>query len=95
MQFNGCTLPDDYKSTIGGQGGLRFGTNIITARGYTPDDCRQVATYLNELAHVGQKVESSEAAVWSESLKVNELAEEIECFATKFPMPGFNSKHIF
>lgn len=95
IQFNGVTLPNDVGYSVGGQGGVRFGTNGITARGYTPEDCKEVARYLNEVAIIGAKVESSDAAVWTESLRVRELGEEVEKFASSFPMPGLNSQHIF
>lgn len=95
IQFNGVTLPNDKGFTIGGQGGVRFGTNVITARGYQPEDCRQVARYLSEIALIGAKCQSSEAAVAQETLKMKEIAQEVENFAVKFPLPGVTSKYIF
>ena len=74
---------------------IRFGTNVVSARDYQPDDMRQVARYLNELAHIGSTINKSEAAVWQESIKIEEIAEEVETFATKFPLPGITTDNIF
>jgi glycine/serine hydroxymethyltransferase len=96
IQFNGCKLPtDSLRKGYLGQGGVRFGTNIITARGYQPEDCREVARFLNELAIIGTKVHNSEAAVWNEALSLQELSDEVEKFAVKFPLPGVTSKYIY
>lgn len=35
--FNGVWLPDDKVDF--GQGGIRLGTNVISSRGYQPEDC--------------------------------------------------------
>lgn len=52
--FNGCWLPSD--STDFGQGGIRLGTNVISSRGYTPEDCKEVARFLNEIIKVAQSL---------------------------------------
>ena len=95
IQFNGQSVVSDKISKIEGQGCLRFGTNVVSARDYQPEDLRQVARYLNELALIGSKVQSSEAAVWTEAIKIQEIAEEVEKFAVQFPLPGITTKYIF
>ena len=95
LQFNGASIINDKVSKIEGQGCVRFGTNVITARDYQPEDCRQVARYLHEIAVIGSKIQNSEAAVWQESLKIQEMSEEVEKFAVQFPLPGISTKYIF
>jgi glycine hydroxymethyltransferase len=36
--YNGCRLPDDNRTHPSDQGGVRFGTNIVSARNYQPED---------------------------------------------------------
>lgn len=95
IQFNGTSIASDKVSNIAGQGCIRLGTNVVTARDYQPEDLRQVARYLHELAKIGSSIQSSDAAVWQESMKVQEIAEEVEKFALKFPLPGITTDYIF
>lgn len=95
IQFNGHSLISDKISKHDGQGSVRFGTNVVTARDYHPEDMRQVARFLNELAHIGSSIQKSESVIWEESLRIQEIAEEVENFAIKFPLPGITTKNIF
>lgn len=93
--FSGCTSPQGKKMGYPGQDLIRFGTNVVTARDYQPEDMRQVARYIHELAQIGLSIQKSEDAVWQETFRIQEMAEEVENFAVKFPLPGITSNYIF
>ena len=93
--FNGVSLPNDTAVTSGGQGGIRFGTNVITARGYKQDDCREIVRFSNEMAKIAKSANKTDAAVWPIAFAVKDLAMEVAKFAEKFPLPGVTSNHIF
>jgi len=95
IQFNGVSSISDTLENFQGQGCLRFGTNVISARDYQPEDCRQVARFLHELAVIGSKIQNSDAAVWQEAIRIQEIADEAESFAVQFPLPGITTKDIF
>ncbi len=95
FNFNCTTLPSDAPARYNGQGGLRFGTNVISARGYQRQDCKQVASYLHEMVNIGHSLEKPGANIYQEAIALKDLSHEIEEFAEKFPLPGITSEHIF
>jgi glycine/serine hydroxymethyltransferase len=92
--FNGISLPNDEEYAHMGQRGLRFGTNVITARGYQTQDCKEVAEYLHEMALIGRSVDSQSSAL-PVAIAIKQLSDEVEKFAVKFPLPGVTSQQIF
>lgn len=92
--FNGVTLPSDFDFATKGQRGVRFGTNVITARGYQPQDCKEVAGFLHEMAVIGKSIDSQSTAL-PVAIAIKQLSDEVEKFAVKFPLPGITSQHIF
>ena len=95
IQFNGVTLPTDMNFKYEGQGGLRFGTNVITSRGYQEEDWREVGRFVNEMANIARAIEKPGVSVWEEVIALKGLSQNIEDFAYKFPLPGITSQHIF
>jgi glycine/serine hydroxymethyltransferase len=92
--FNGISLPNDEGNSQNGQRGLRFGTNVITARGYQTQDCKEVAEFLHEMALIGRSVDSHSSAL-PVAISIKQLSDEVEKFAVKFPLPGVTSQQIF
>jgi glycine hydroxymethyltransferase len=81
-------------------GGVRVGTPALTSRGFVEKDFEQVADFLHRAATLCQeimkRIDSKKLSAFKEALvgeeKMAQLKKEVEAFATKFPMPGFDAK---
>lgn len=93
--FNGASLPTDPENF--GQGGVRLGTNVITSRGYLPEDCWEVAKFMNEINKIGMSLEGRTLDLSDgsfESRSTMQLAKEVEKFALSFPLPGVTTRSV-
>mmetsp|Transcript_6476 Transcript_6476/g.19651 ORF Transcript_6476/g.19651 Transcript_6476/m.19651 type:complete len:502 (+) Transcript_6476:65-1570(+) len=78
-------------------GGVRVGTPALTSRGFNEDDFRKVGDFLHRGVQIGLKVQEKtgkklkdfEAALPGNK-ELEELRRDVEAFATKFNMPGFD-----
>lgn len=52
--FNGVWLPNDNVDF--GQGGIWLGTNVISSWGYNPEDCKEIAKFIDECIKVGKSL---------------------------------------
>ena len=76
-------------------GGVRLGTAALTSRGLMEKDFMAVADYLDRVVKIssdtqaatGKKLADFVKALETNS-KLKSLKEEVEAFASKFPMPG-------
>lgn len=76
-------------------GGVRIGTPALTSRGLVEKDFLVVADFLDRIVRIcgetqataGKKLADFVKALES-SPKLKSLKEEVEVFASKFPMPG-------
>ncbi|KAJ3106571.1 Serine hydroxymethyltransferase 4 [Phlyctochytrium bullatum] len=78
-------------------GGVRVGAPALTSRSFTEEDFVQVAEFLHRAAQLALKIQQSTGKLlkdFSAALATNEevkaLRHEVESFARKFPMPGFD-----
>lgn len=94
--FNGVWLPDDNVEF--GQGGIWLGTNVISSRGYQPEDCREIAWFINELIKVGKSLKGEKLNLNHYSYEtqiITDLKAEVNEFASKFPFPGVTTRSVF
>jgi len=97
---NKNTCPGD-KSALS-PSGLRLGAPALTSRGFTEDDFKQVAVFIDKAVLIAADVKSKSDKLkdFKEFLdkdpetleKLKTLRAEVEAFASKFPMPGFSDK---
>lgn len=100
IAVNKNTCPGD-KSALK-PSGIRFGTPALTTRGLTEKDIVQVATFIDRAVQIALAINLKDPAqpvkdfkanmkLEEHAKKIDELREEIEVFAAKYPMPGFES----
>jgi len=100
IAVNKNTCPGD-KSALK-PSGIRFGTPALTTRGLKETDIVQVAAFIDRAIQIALAINVKEPNQLLKDFKVNmkldehakkidELREEIETFAAKYPMPGFES----
>lgn len=98
--MNKNTCPGD-KSALK-PSGIRIGTPALTTRGLREDDMVQVALFIDRAIQIALEINLSNPAQTVKDFKANikldqyakkieQLKEEIEEFASKFPMPGYES----
>lgn len=98
--MNKNTCPGD-KSALK-PSGIRIGTPALTTRGLREDDMVQVASFIDRAIQIALEINLSNPAQTVKDFKANikldqyakkieQLKEEIEEFASKFPMPGYES----
>ncbi|KAJ2688930.1 glycine hydroxymethyltransferase shm1, partial [Coemansia spiralis] len=83
-------------------GGVRIGTPALTSRGFKEQDFEAVADFLHAAVGValdlqreaGSKLLKDFMAVATKSDKIAALQQQVEAFATSFPMPGFDSSNL-
>ncbi|XP_004364043.2 serine hydroxymethyltransferase [Capsaspora owczarzaki ATCC 30864] len=99
ITVNKNTTPSDKSALV--PGGLRIGTPAMTSRGMKEADFKQVGEFIHralELAIELQKTAGPKVKDFKEALKgknavsdkLATLRHEVDTFARKFPMPGFN-----
>ena len=97
IAVNKNTCPGD-KSALK-PSGIRFGTPALTTRGFREQDIVHVAEYIDRAIKIASEINASDPNQLVKDFKVNmkqeqyakkfdQLKEEIEAFAEKFPMPG-------
>jgi len=97
---NKNTCPGD-KSALK-PSGIRFGTPALTTRGFRENDIVQVALFIDRAIQIALSINLNDPNQTAKDFKANmkldqytqkldELKEEIEVFASKFPMPGYES----
>ena len=82
-------------------GGVRIGTPAVTTRGYTEDDMKEVARFIDEVMKIsldiqnqrGKKLVDFEHGLM-ESEAIKQLRDEVFEFACQFPIPGFDPNEI-
>ena len=100
ITLNKNTIVGDKSATT--PGGIRVGTPAITTRGYLEQDAREVGRFLDEAIKLsielqdraGSKKLKDFVTAIEESTEVKQLADEVEAFASAFPMPGFTFDKI-
>lgn len=100
IAVNKNTCPGD-KSALK-PSGIRFGTPALTTRGLKEDDIVQVASFIDRAIQIALEINLTNPNQLVKDFKVNmkleqyaqkidALKEEVEEFAAKFPMPGYES----
>ncbi len=100
IAVNKNTCPGD-KSALK-PSGIRFGTPALTTRGFKENDIVQVALFIDRAVQIALDINLIDTNQTLKDFKVNmkldqhvqkidQLREEIETFASKFPMPGYES----
>eukprot|EP00796_Vickermania_ingenoplastis_P009044 gene9044-6345_t len=105
ISANKNTIPGDRSALS--PGGIRLGTPALTSRGLTEADMDTVAGFIDRAAALSKEIEASflKPGVKVVKLKdftdavaasaaVKQLREDVEAFATKFPMPGFDANAL-
>jgi len=82
-------------------GGVRVGAPALTTRGMDENDFRQVGEFLHRVVQICLKIQQEKGKMlkdFSAGLEENAdliaLRKEVNAFATKFPMPGFETKDL-
>jgi len=100
IAVNKNTCPGD-KSALK-PSGIRFGTPALTTRGFRENDIVQVALFIDRAIQIALDINLNDPNQTTKDFKANmkldqhnekidQLREEIEAFASKFPMPGYES----
>ncbi len=100
IAVNKNTCPGD-KSALK-PSGIRFGTPALTTRGFQENDIVQVASFIDRAVQIALGINLKDPNQTLKDFKANmkldqhaklmdELKEEIEAFASKFPMPGYET----
>jgi glycine hydroxymethyltransferase len=97
ITLNKNCVPGDRSAVT--PGGVRIGTPALTTRGFSEADFEQVATFLHEALQIALQVQTQSGPKLADFVKaletnqqVQQLKEQINQFATTFPMPGFDAK---
>ena len=84
--------------------GIRLGTPALTTRGFVEKDFEQVANFLTRVVEIGLEMQKDHPEVkkvvdfeklFEKNEKLQKLKQEVEDFAKKFPMPGFDVQKEF
>lgn len=82
-------------------GGIRVGAPALTTRGMNEDDFREIAEFLHRCAQICLKIQEAKGKMlkdFKEGLGENAdlmaLRADVNAFATRFPMPGFETKNL-
>ncbi|DBB01947.1 hypothetical protein WJX77_005106 [Trebouxia sp. C0004] len=98
ITINKNSVPGDMSAII--PGGVRIGTPALTTRGFKQDDFVRIADFLDRGIKIAIDLKNStpedgKLRAFHRHLKANadrsdiqKLREEVEAFATDFPMPG-------
>ncbi|CAF3373796.1 unnamed protein product [Rotaria sp. Silwood1] len=100
IAVNKNTCPGD-KSALK-PSGIRLGTPALTTRGFQENDIIQVALFIDRAVQIALEIYlinpnqtlkdfKDNMKLDQHAKKLNELKQEIEEFASKFPMPGYES----
>lgn len=100
VAVNKNTCPGD-KSALK-PSGIRLGTPALTTRGFREHDIIQVAEFIDRAIKIALEINASDPTQLVKDFKANmklephatkleQLREEIETFAAKYPMPGHES----
>ena len=100
IAVNNNTCPGD-KSALK-PSGIRFGTPALTTRGFREQDIIQVAGFIDRaiqiaieinISNPNQTAKDFKAAMKLDqhATKLDQLKDEIEAFASAYPMPGFDT----
>lgn len=81
-------------------GGVRIGSPALTARGFREDEFKYVAELLHRAVQLtielqqqyGKKLDDFKKGLANDNDKIKQLKADVEAFATKYYMPGF--QHI-
>jgi glycine hydroxymethyltransferase len=99
IAVNKNTCPGD-KSALK-PSGIRFGTPALTTRGFIEDDIIQVGIFIDRAIQIALSINATEPNQTAKDFKarmkldqyanqLEQLKEEIETFAAKYPMPGYD-----
>jgi glycine hydroxymethyltransferase len=95
ISTNKNTIPGDKNALA--PSGVRLGTPSLTTRGLKEDDMRVVAGFLDRAVKIGVEIQKTTGKLVKDfiaALPANEelkaLRVEVEAFAVKFYMPGFD-----
>ncbi|KAK9814242.1 hypothetical protein WJX72_002776 [[Myrmecia] bisecta] len=99
ITLNKNSVPGDKSAVV--PGGIRIGTPALTTRGYTEGDFIKVADFIDRGIKLAQDLKKTTpepgklkdfskylAEVGSQREDVQALKEDVETFASSFPMPG-------
>jgi glycine hydroxymethyltransferase len=83
-------------------GGVRVGSPALTSRGFVEKDFEVVAGFLDRAAQLTLKIQAAAGTKKMKDFRValkgfeglKELKEEVEKFATSFPMPGYDTSNL-
>jgi glycine hydroxymethyltransferase len=88
-------------------GGIRLGTSAITSRDMVESDVKTVASFLHRAVQLSLDLQKEAGSKLLKDFvrvatspetegykKVKQLREEVLAFATKFPLPGVNTKNL-
>eukprot|EP00951_Prasinocladus_malaysianus_P037240 scaffold398695_cov51-Prasinocladus_malaysianus.AAC.1 len=78
-------------------GGVRIGAPAMTSRGLKEDDFRKIGEFLHRAMNIAIEVQAETGKLFKDfqkalpgNAKIAALREEVESFASGFPMPGFD-----
>ena len=79
-------------------GGVRLGAPALTSRSFKEDDFRAVAGFLHRAVKIALDIQAKAGkqlkdfiAALEGNAEIEALRKEVEAFAERFPMPGFDT----
>lgn len=86
LTLNANSLPTD-KGAAFRPSGVRLGTPAMTTRGLGPEEMKQVAKWMQQVAEICAKA-GSEAELTKYQKELDGLREEVKALALRFPVPA-------
>ncbi|CAG8569800.1 5598_t:CDS:2, partial [Acaulospora morrowiae] len=83
-------------------GGVRIGTPALTSRSFKEEDFLKVAEFLHRAVQIALRVQEKAGSKMMKDFvmacqdveEISTLKNEVEVFATGFPMPGFDPSNL-
>ncbi|PXF45152.1 Serine hydroxymethyltransferase 4 [Gracilariopsis chorda] len=106
LLFDKCSITLNKNAVHGDKsalnpGGVRLGTPALTSRGFTEDDFRKVADFLDRGVKIGLKIQENTGKKLVDFKprlenhpELESLRRDVEAFASTFDIPGFDAQKM-
>lgn len=95
ITLNKNCVPGDRSAAS--PGGVRIGAPALTTRGFVESDFEQIGAFLDRVVQISTKIQSTSGKKLVDFVnslngnpEIDALAADVQAFAKRFPMPGFD-----